>query len=209
MKDVLNSPSMYQLLQAGGGFFSARVKAIHQYLELQPGQRLIDIGCGPGHILAKLPRGVIYDGFDVNEKYIRFANRHFGDLGKFHCRVFDAAAAKEFGPADGVMMNGVLHHLDDKSFTETAAAICSVLRPGGFLFTFDGVYVPGQSLIATWLLDNDRGKFVRDGDGYRNILGSFFDKAEFHIRQDLIRVPLSFDLVGIPLNLFISKCTKT
>ena len=132
MKDILNSPSIYQLFQFCGGFFSARVKAINQYLELRPGQNLIDIGCGPGHILPKLPRGVFYDGFDTDEKYIRYANRHFGHLGKFHCRVFDATAAKEFGPADGVMMNGVLHHLDDKTFIETTTAIRSVLRPVAF-----------------------------------------------------------------------------
>jgi SAM-dependent methyltransferase len=209
MKDILNAPSIYQLFQVCGGFFSARVKAINQYLEIRPGQRLIDIGCGPGHILPKLPLGVIYDGFDTDEKYIRFANRHFGHLGKFHCRVFDAAAANEFGPADGVLMNGVLHHLDDKSFAETASAIRSALRPDGFLFTFDGVYVPGQSAIGKWLLDNDRGKFVRQEQGYRDLLERSFDKTEFHVRHDLITIPFSRNLVRVPLDLFISKCTKS
>ncbi|WP_348262180.1 class I SAM-dependent methyltransferase [Telmatobacter sp. DSM 110680] len=209
MKDILNAPSIYHLFQFCGGFFSARVKAIKQYLELRPGQRLIDIGCGPGHILPKLPRGVFYDGFDTDERYIRFANRHFGHLGTFHCRVFDAAAAKEFGPADGVMMNGVLHHLDDKSFTETASAIRSALRPGGFLFTFDGVYVPDQNAIGKWLLDNDRGKFVRQEQSYRNLLERSFDKTEFHVRHDLITIPFSHNLVRVPLDLFISKCTKS
>lgn len=208
MKSILNAPSMYQLFQASGGFFSARVKAINQYLEIRPGQRLIDIGCGPGHILPKLPPGVLYNGFDTDENYIRFANRRFGHLGKFHCRVFDAAAAQEFGPADGVLMNGVLHHLDDSSFAETASAIRSALRPGGFLFTFDGVYVPGQSAVGKWLLDNDRGKFVRDQRGYSELLASFFDKTEFHIRHDLITIPLSGNLITVPLDLFISKCTK-
>lgn len=209
MKEILNAPSIYHLFQFSGGFFSARVKAIHQYLELRSGQRLIDIGCGPGHILPKLPRGVVYDGFDLDEKYIRFANRHFGHLGKFHCRVFDMAAAAEFGPADVVMMNGVLHHLDDESFIETASAIRRALRPGGFLFTFDGVYVPGQSAIGKWLLDNDRGKFVREEQGYRNLLERCFDKSEFHVRRDLISIPLSRGLFKVPLDLFISKCTKS
>lgn len=209
MKDILNAPSIYHLFQVSGGFFSARVKAINQYLELRPGQRLIDIGCGPGHILPKLPRGVHYDGFDIDEKYIRFANRHFGHLGKFHCRVFDAAAAKEFGPADGVLMNGVLHHLDDKSSAETVSAIRSALRPGGFLFTLDCVYVPGQKAISKWLVDNDRGKFVREEQGYRDLLDRFFDDTEFHMRNDLVRVPLSYNLVKIPLDVFISKCTRS
>ena len=199
MKDILNAPSIYHLFQLAGGFFSARVKAISEYLDLRPGQRLIDIGCGPGHILPKLPRGVIYHGFDVDAKYIRFANHHFGHRGKFHCRVFDAVAANEFGPADVVLMNGVLHHLDDETLKETASAIRNSLRPGGFLFALDGVYVPGQNAIAKWFLDNDRGKFVRDEQAYRDLLVPLFDKSEFHIRQDLVRVPYS---------LIISKCTR-
>jgi len=98
MKAILSHPALYQAYQNAGGFFGARVKAIADYLALRPGMRVIDIGCGPGHILRHLPDGIEYTGFDIDEAYIAYARRSFGHLGTFHCRHFDAAAACERVP---------------------------------------------------------------------------------------------------------------
>ena len=70
MKQVLKSPAIYQLYQELGGFFGARVEAIRDYLSLRPGMRIIDIGCGPGHIVKYLPRGIDYIGLDIDEPSI-------------------------------------------------------------------------------------------------------------------------------------------
>jgi SAM-dependent methyltransferase len=142
---------------------------------------------------------VIYHGFDVDETYINFANQRFGGRGTFHCRLFDEAAATEFGPADIVMMNGVLHHMDDVSARATVSTIERALKPGGIFFALDGVYSAGQSAIAKWLLDNDRGRFVRTEAAYRAILATSFPACELHVSHDLLRVPYS---------LIISKCRK-
>jgi SAM-dependent methyltransferase len=158
---ILSHPALYQAYQAAGGFFGARIKAIADYLTMRPGMRVIDIGCGPGHILPYLPEGTIYNGFDIDETYIAYAKRSFGHLGAFHCRYFDAAAAREFAGADLVMMNGVC-------------------------------YREGQSSIAKWLIDNDRGEFVRDEDGYNKVLGSAFPNVKLAIREDLSRLPSTF-----------------
>src|SRR5690349_7413880 len=148
MKQILSSPSIYHCVQSALGFFSARLKAIDEYLDLRPGQRIIDIGCGPGHITSALPKGVIYDGFDVDPKYIAFATQHFGDRGTFHCGVFDASTAAQFGPADVVLMNGVLHHMDDDTVASVSSAILSALKPDGMLFAMDGVFCSEQGAIA-------------------------------------------------------------
>ena len=177
MKAILNHPALYQAYQNAGGFFGARIKAIADYLTLRPGMRVIDIGCGPGHILRHLPDGIEYTGFDIDEAYIAYARRSFGHLGTFHCRHFDAAAAREFAGADVVMMNGVLHHIADDGLQATLADIRDVLRSDGVLFTLDGCYREGQSRIAKWLLDNDRGEFVRDRDGYDQVLRRAFGKV--------------------------------
>ena len=196
MKALLGHPALYQAYQNAGGFFGARVKAISDYLALRPGMRVIDIGCGPGYILRHLPEGVDYAGFDIDESYIDHARRAFGHLGQFHCRYFDAAAAREFRGADVVMMNGVLHHIDDGELQATLSNVRDALTPDGVLFTLDGCYRNGQSRIARWLLDHDRGEFVRDEDGYDRVLRGAFAKVDLAIREDYSRVPYTF-IIGM------------
>jgi SAM-dependent methyltransferase len=192
MKQVLNFPAVYQLYQELGGFFGARVKAIRQYLPIEPGARIIDIGCGPGYIVRHLPKGIDYAGLDIDEPSIAYANAKFGALGTFHARFFDSAAAAELGPADIVMMNGVMHHIGDDDLAATLACIKAALKPGGRLFTLDGAYQAGQSRFAKWLLDNDRGVHVRTADGYRDLLEDCFGPSEMHVRDDLSRLPYTF-----------------
>jgi SAM-dependent methyltransferase len=196
MKAILNHPALYQAFQNAGGFFGARVKAIAEHLTLRSEMRVIDIGCGPGYILRHLPRGIDYVGFDIDQTYIDHARRSFGHLGKFHCRYFDAEAASEFAGADVVMMNGVLHHIADDELSETLANVRDVLNNDGILFTLDGCYRDGQSRIAKWLLDNDRGEFVRNRDGYDQVLSSAFEKVDLAIRNDYSWVPYTF-IIGI------------
>ncbi|MEO6091835.1 MAG: class I SAM-dependent methyltransferase [Novosphingobium sp.] len=192
MKHLLAHPSIYQLYQELGGFFGARVSAIRDYLEIRPGARVIDIGCGPGHIVRHLPKGVDYVGLDIDKASIAFARKRFGHRGRFEQRLFDAAAARELGPADVVMMNGVMHHIGDVELAKTLGHVAAALKPGGALFTLDGCYAPGQSRLAKWLLDNDRGVYVRDADGYRRLLRRSFPQAELHIRDDYSRLPYTF-----------------
>ena len=75
----------------------------------------------------------------------------------------------------------------------TSATSC---RSDGVLFTLDGCYREGQSRIAKWLLDNDRGEFVRDRDGYDQVLRRAFGKVKLAIRDDYSRVPYTF-IIGV------------
>jgi SAM-dependent methyltransferase len=204
MKAILSHPALYQAYQNVGGFFGARVKAITDYLTLRPGMRVIDIGCGPGYILPHLPEEIEYTGFDIDAPYIAYARRWFGNLGTFHCRHFDEAAAREFAGADVVMMNGVLHHIADEDLKGMLANIHAMLTNGGVLFTLDGCYHEGQSRVAKWLLDNDRGKFVRDRSGYDHLLRSAFRNVSLTIRDDYSRVPYTF-VIGVAQKSFCSN----
>jgi len=192
MKSMLKSPAIYQLYQELGGFFGARVEAIRDYLTIRPGMRIIDIGCGPGHIVKYLPEGADYIGLDIDEPSIAYAKAHFGSRGHFAARFFDAEAARELGPADLVMMNGVMHHIGDADLAATLEVIRGALKPDGVLFTLDGCYEPGQSAIAKWLLDNDRGVHVRPAEGYRKLLAERFGAVEMHVRDDMSRLPYTF-----------------
>lgn len=192
-KASLALPQVYQTFQELGGFFGARVKAIAAYLPLRPGARVIDIGCGPGHIAARLPAEIDYIGFDTDADYIAFAQRTFGGPKRaFHCAVFDEARARALAPADVVMMNGVLHHMSDDDARGTLAAIATVLAPDGALFTLDGAYRAGQGPLVKWLLDNDRGEHVRPAPAYANLLKGSFGDVALHVRDDLSRVPYTY-----------------
>lgn len=192
-KASLALPQVYQTFQELGGFFGARVKAIADYLPLREGARVIDIGCGPGHIAARLPAEIDYVGFDTDADYIAFAQRTFGGPKRaFHCALFDEARAQALAPADAVMMNGVLHHMSDADARATLSAIAAVLAPAGALFTLDGAYRTGQGALVKWLLDNDRGDHVRPAAAYADLLKSAFDEVTLHVRDDLSRVPYTY-----------------
>ena len=110
--------------------------------------------------------------------------------------MFDATSANQLYPVDIVMMNGVIHHISDAELAGTLANVRSVLRPGGTLFSLDGCYRTGQSAFRKWMLDNDRGHFVRDQAGYRAILGSVFEDVELHVREGYSRIPYTF-VIGL------------
>ncbi len=192
-KASLALPQVYQTFQELGGFFGARVKAIADYLPLKPGARVIDIGCGPGHIAARLPADIDYIGFDTDADYIAFAQRTFGGPRRaFHYALFDAARAREFATADAVMMNGVLHHMSDDDARTTLDAIAQALAPDGVLFTLDGAYRAGQSALVKWLLDNDRGEHVRPAAAYADLIKPALPSVAMHLREDLSRVPYTY-----------------
>jgi SAM-dependent methyltransferase len=196
LKRLLNSPVIYQSFQQAGGFFGARVKAIAEFLVIDPGVRVIDIGCGPGYIVNYISKNVHYVGYDIDQPYIEHANAKFWGRGSFYCRLFDATAAQELYPVDIVMMNGLLHHISDAELTGTLANVRSVLRPGGTLFSLDGCYRTGQSAFRKWMLDIDRGHFVRDEAGYRAVLRNVFEDVELHVREEYSRIPYTF-VVGL------------
>ena len=64
-------------------------------------------------------------------------------------------------PFDLVLMNGVLHHLDDETVHEVLRLSHTALRPGGKLVTLDGYYGDNLNPTAQYLLSLDRVKFIR------------------------------------------------
>lgn len=192
LRDILEHPQIYQAFQTTFGFFNARVFAAKDFLKIQPGQKVLDIGCGPGFIVEHLPVGVEYIGFDIDERYIEYARKRFGHRAQFHCRYFDAECSREFSGADIAMMNGVVHHLSDELAMSTLRTIRFALKPGGLLFTLDGCYRPNQNKIAKYLLDHDRGQFVRSEEQYRGLFLDCFANVETKVFENLSRLPYTF-----------------
>ena len=48
--------------------------------QANPGERVVDLGCGTGSVLDYLPAGIHYVGYDFSEDYITQAQQQFGGI---------------------------------------------------------------------------------------------------------------------------------
>jgi hypothetical protein len=82
-----------------------------------------------------------------------------------------------------------LHHLDDRGSLGLLRLGRASLKPGGRLVTWDPCYVDRQSVLQRLIIGLDRGRNVRDEQGYRRLCESVFTSVQGHIRHDLLRIP--------------------
>ena len=181
-------------LAAGYRLFGRMVRGrateiyLAQYVRPKTGDRVLDIGCGPGDILNYL-RAVEYTGFDISPEYVAAAEKRFGRRGRFFCGDVGTTLLPQEGWYDIALATGVVHHLDDEVAGRLFHLARRALKPEGRLITFDGCYEPGQSAFARWMLDHDRGKFVRRQSDYTRLASESFSRVEGSLRHDLLRIP--------------------
>lgn len=186
---VLGLPFVYTVFESAIGALAARRRVIREHVRPKPGERILDIGCGPGDVVRFLPARVQYVGFDESAAYIETARRRFGHRARFYCERVREKTLAEGERFDIVLAFGILHHLDDPEAIALFRLAGQALRPGGRLFTLDGCFVPGQSRWARWLLRFDRGKNVRTQEEYLSLIGSEFTDVQAAIRNDIFWIP--------------------
>ena len=186
---IFDFPGSYRLLgEVASVFTDARVAYARQYLTVKVGERVLDLGCGPGDILSALP-DCEYVGVDVEERYIDAARRRFGGRGTFRCAALEHFVLEAPESFDLVMANGVLHHLDDLRADAMLRLAAQAMKRDGRVVTLDGCYVQGQSRVARALLRRDRGKFVREVQAYLALAGAHFGDVRSDVRHDLLSFP--------------------
>ncbi len=156
----------------------------------------LDIGCGPGYAIEYLPESD-YIGFDTDQRYINYARDRYGQSGFFFCQELNDETINNMESFDLVIMNGLLHHLDDRDVIALFKRIKRLLKPSGKIVTLDGCYVERQSPIARKLLDLDRGNYVRDEKMYVSLASEVFGSAIPHIRHDLFRIPCTLLIMQV------------
>jgi SAM-dependent methyltransferase len=190
LRRLLNQPRAYLLLMRLIGADAAMHRFVAQSLRPHPGERVLDVGCGPGRLLGFLP-AVSYVGIDGNDLYLArarslYPGRRFerldlsGDCSGFPDCDFDLIVAC-----------ALLHHLSDSEAGRLLAFCRERLRPGGRLVALDCVRRKGQHPIARLLIALDRGRFVRDAPGYTALARREFARVETNAYDNLLRVPYS------------------
>jgi SAM-dependent methyltransferase len=196
---VLSHPLIYESFQRATGARSLRRALVREYLRPRPGDRVLEVGCGPGYLLEFLP-DTHYVGIDVSCTYIEHATRAFGDHGKFLVADATNLEADEHEPFDLVTAIGLLHHLSDEGVVQLLRALHARMSgPESRLVTVDGCYVRGQSRIASFLLSKDRGRHVRSPEGYAQLAKLVFSKLHVSVRHDLLRIPFSLCILELSL----------
>lgn len=194
VRRVLSAPIVYRTFQRAMGSPNVFATLNGRYLQVTGGERVLDIGCGPGNVLEHLP-SVEYVGADLSEAYIAEAERRFGDRGTFICAGIDELETSGLGTFDAVMAKGVLHHLDDHQALRLFEVAAQVLRPGGRCFTIDPAFADGQPSIARALVKRDRGQDVRDAAGYAAKAEPSFASVTTSVHHDLLRLPYTHAVV--------------
>lgn len=122
------------------------VEASHQRLleqaAIQPGYRLLEIGCGTGNlaILAKrLNPSADVLGIDPDPKALSRARKKVRQAGvqlEF-CEAFTEELPLADGSIDKVLSAFMLHHIPPNSRLAALSEVCRVLKPGGTLHLAD------------------------------------------------------------------------
>jgi trans-aconitate methyltransferase len=116
-------------------FVWKQATALLDLLAAQPGERILDLGCGTGHLTAQIAAtGAEVLGLDSALAMIEQAVRAYPHL------PFQVADARDFTvaePVDAVFSNAVLHWVREPE--RVIACVCLALKPGGrFVAEFGG-----------------------------------------------------------------------
>ncbi len=115
-------------------------------LDPKPGERILDLGCGTGHLTQQIAeRGAEVIGIDRSPAMIDQANANYPGI-RFD--VADASDVRLDEPVDAVFSNAVLHWI--RNAEGAATCIARALKPGGRLVAeFGGARNVGQIVTAT------------------------------------------------------------
>jgi trans-aconitate methyltransferase len=151
-------------------------------LSPQQGERIVDLGCGTGHLTAQIAEaGADVLGIDKSPDMIGQARQNFP---KLRFMLSDVTTFGVAEPVDAVFSNAVLHWVTDAE--GAVRAVAGALRPGGrFIAEFGGKRNVQRVLEAVMTAAAERG-FEARNPWYFPSLGEYaaiLERNGFEIRH--------------------------
>ena len=167
-------PRLYDLFQDLIGGNKLRRWFIQSHVRAKPGDKIIDIGCGPGQIFPWLP-SVNYLGLDINPSYIAAANKNYGNKATFVTGDVETVWNDDrFRSADIVIGLGILHHLDDAQASRCIQFAHRCLKERGRFVCLEASWLKDQGFLSRYIMSRDRGQHIRTQESYRDLVLPFF-----------------------------------
>jgi SAM-dependent methyltransferase len=146
--------------------FRAIRATIRREMNLGPGARTLDLGCGPGAFSDLFEAGD-YVGVDLNARYIDHARRT-------RKGAFIVSDAKHVDLPDGrfdqVLIFGLLHHLPDEEARGVLSECRRLLVAGGRVLVIEDIpSVSRLNLIGHLIHRVENGEFIRPVEDYRRL----------------------------------------
>ncbi|MCX4526200.1 MULTISPECIES: cyclopropane-fatty-acyl-phospholipid synthase family protein [unclassified Streptomyces] len=157
-------------------------------LALEPGQRLLDVGCGWGSMALHAARayGVQVTGITLSREQAAYARKRAAEEGLadlVDIRVQDYRDVKD-GPYDAISSIGMAEHVGAARYREYARTLHGLLRPGGRLLNHQ-IARPPEADEAAYRVDEFIDAYVFP-DGELSPLGSTvgeLERAGFEVRD--------------------------
>jgi ubiquinone/menaquinone biosynthesis C-methylase UbiE len=171
VEKVLTNPVIFEWQQGLCNNYDAVGVEFRDYLTGR-GQRILDIGCstgtGAGEFIDMSANE--YYGIDISPEYTtRASQRH--PAGNF--LTMDARKMTFDGESfDVVVFLGVLHHMHDDLIRDSLKEVQRVLKRSGRIVVGEPLFTKGAP-FSNFLLSLDRGKYIRDENGYKGLFETF------------------------------------
>lgn len=169
----------------------------HEYVAEQigidPGRRVLDLGCGWGPLLAFVRRrGAVGVGVTLSRAQVRSCRRHGLDV---HLRDARDVTGETFGTFDGVASLGAFEHFcspddyragrQEAMYRELFAGVAGVIPEGGRFYLQTMVF--GRNMIALDELDGVDTNSPRDSDAwYLALMGRQFPGSFLPLGKDQV-----------------------